>query len=49
MKTQADVIRTEIRELEKQLQHAAFTKDVFSQIAIYEKLMEKKSFLSNIH
>ena len=48
MKTQADVIRTEIRELEKELHHAAFTKDAFSQMAIYEKILEKQSLLSNI-
>ena len=48
MKTQADVIRTEIRELEKELHHAAFIKDAFSQMAIYEKILEKQSLLSNI-
>jgi hypothetical protein len=48
MKTQADVLRVEIRELEKELHHAAFNKDAFSQIALYQEILEKQSILSNI-
>tara|TARA_R110000751_G_scaffold193072_2_gene298610 strand:- start:217 stop:366 length:150 start_codon:yes stop_codon:yes gene_type:complete len=48
MKTQADVLRVEIRFLEKQLHHAAFTNDAFSQIALNQEILEKQSILSNI-
>tara|TARA_R110002167_G_scaffold93972_1_gene251340 strand:+ start:979 stop:1128 length:150 start_codon:yes stop_codon:yes gene_type:complete len=48
MRTQADVLRVEIRLLEKQLHHAAFTKDAFSQMALNEEILEKQSILSNI-
>tara|TARA_R110000796_G_scaffold151546_1_gene268020 strand:+ start:330 stop:479 length:150 start_codon:yes stop_codon:yes gene_type:complete len=48
MKTQADVLRVEIRLLEKQLHHAAYTKDAFSQMSLQQEIFEKQSILSNI-
>tara|TARA_R110000787_G_scaffold2497_2_gene9923 strand:- start:1692 stop:1841 length:150 start_codon:yes stop_codon:yes gene_type:complete len=48
MRTQADVLMEDIKLLEKELLHARFDKDVFSQIALNDKILEKQSILSNI-
>tara|TARA_R110000824_G_C15159036_1_gene671711 strand:+ start:1015 stop:1164 length:150 start_codon:yes stop_codon:yes gene_type:complete len=48
MRTQADVLREDIKDLHRELLHARFTNDAFSQIALYDKILEKQSILSNI-
>jgi|TARA_R100000951_G_scaffold66675_2_gene56367 hypothetical protein len=49
MRTQADVLMDDIKALNKELLHARITNDVFSQIALYDKILEKQSILSNIY
>jgi len=48
MRTQADVLIEEIKNLHKELSYARFTKDAFAQIALNDKILEKQSILSNI-
>tara|TARA_R110000765_G_scaffold303664_1_gene397643 strand:+ start:118 stop:267 length:150 start_codon:yes stop_codon:yes gene_type:complete len=48
MRTQADVLRDDIKALHRELLHARFTNDAFSQIALNDKILEKQSILSNI-
>jgi hypothetical protein len=38
----------DIKALHKELLHARFTNDAFSQIALNDKILEKQSILSNI-
>jgi hypothetical protein len=48
MRTQADVLRVEIRFLERELHHATFNNDGSSMETLQNKIFEKQSFLSNI-
>jgi len=48
-KTQADTLRSEIKELELQLQRASMHKDAFAQMDLYRELDIKKSILININ
>ena len=48
MKTQKDDLKAEIKELESKLKFAIINSDVFTQMALYNRLLDVKSLLINI-
>tara|TARA_R110000737_G_scaffold175038_1_gene200283 strand:+ start:2002 stop:2163 length:162 start_codon:yes stop_codon:yes gene_type:complete len=46
--TELDQVKSEIITLEIQLAHAALHKDAFSQIDLYKRLLEKKSYKNTL-
>ena len=48
MRTQADVLKSEIKELESKLAYATQHLEAFQQISIYKQIEIKRSILTNI-
>jgi len=48
MRTQADVLKSEIKELESKLAYSTQHLDAFQQISIYKQIEIKRSILTNI-
>ena len=48
MKTQKDDLKAEVKELESKLKFATINSDVFTQVALYKRLLDVKSLLINI-
>ena len=48
MKTLKDDLKAEIKDLEVKLKFATINSDVFTQMALYKRLVDVKSLLINI-
>lgn len=48
MRTQADVLKSEIKELESKLAYSTQHLDAFQQMSIYKEINKKRSILINI-